>query len=910
MATLVRLVMASTLMTMVNFNFIVAMKNIFKSLMLVAVAAMGFTACEQTNVENATPAVPEVAMTITADVDETRTVISDEANGKVVWSEGDQLMVIENDDTFRKTTETVIDGEGKAQFAVSFPKNSGKVTYNAIYPASAVDVNYSSAEEVVVQVKNTQFATATSFDPTADVLVAKQIEFEAQPTELNMQFKRIVAFGKMTFTHLRGTSKIKQVTFTAGEEDVLAGRNFVNATTGEVFVYGDDDATNSITVNYEEAIESDDVYFVCNPFQMEAGETFTVKVICDDAVYTREVEIPAGRSLTFTEGDMTTFIVNMEDASVQDVAAVESKTDTLTRATTGITGTSYTTWTGKKGDSGAVYAGQSAGDNESIQLRSNNSNSGIVTTTSGGNVRKISVVWHTATADGRTLDVYGKNEAYTNPTQLYTTATQGTKLGSIVKGSGKATELEITGDYAFIGMRSNSGAMYITEIKIEWQSGGGSGENVEIVIPSFDLDKRQLSFDAEGGSQNIVVEAVDGFNNIVSAETDAEWLTINNQGYNFTVTAAENEGFARTANVVFSADGCEDIKVAVSQDANPNAAIEATVAEFLAAKENDTTLYRLRGTITNVAETTYGNFDLTDETGTVYIYGLCSPTGASKYWAASGAQLGDDIEIITVRSSYSSTPQGKNATFVEKQRPGTIAFWSFEKTSASFTSEGGVTEIKVAAYNLKEEIELEFKAGEDGDLFEADYANGVLTISADANSSTEELNATLYVRSGDLEQVITISQAAYVEPGEGDDEPELVEITATLSFANKAQRTTLTTSQQVWEQNGIKLTNDKGSSTSNVADYVNPARFYKSSKITVEAPGAIKSIKFTCNSSSYASAMKSSIGTVSGATVTASGSDVTVSFTEATSEKFVVASLTGGQVRMNSLTVVYMGEKE
>ena len=744
------------------------MKNIFKSLMLVAVAAMGF-ACQE-KVEDFTPErANEVVMTITADVEETRTYI-DEANGKVAWSAGDKLMVIENDATFKKTSDIAIDGEGKAQFTVSFPKHNKAVTYNAIYPATAVDAYDSSAEEVNVQVKNTQFATAESFDPTADVLVAKQIELEAQPTELNMQFKRLVSLGKLTLEGLEANSLIKQVTFTAGANDVLAGRNLVNATTGDVFSYGESDATNTITVNYEEAISTNIVYFVCNPFSMEAGEVFTVQVICENAVYTREVEIPAGRSLKFTEGNLATFSVDMSEGDKKEVSAATSITDTLTRATTGVTGTSYTSWSGKTGNSGAVYAGQSAGDKTSIQLHSNNSNSGIVTTASGGNVRKISLTWQSDTSDGRTLDIYGSNTAYTNPTQLYSTSTQGTKLGSIVKGSGKATELEITGDYAFIGMRSNSGAMYITEINIEWQSGSGSGESVEIVIPSFDLDKRQLSFDVEGGSQVITVEALNGFNNIVSAETDVDWLTVENAGTKFTVTAKENEGFARTANVVFSADGCEDIKVVVSQDANPNAAIEATVAEFLAAKESDTTLYRLRGTITNVAETSFGNFDLTDETGTVYIYGLCSPEGTTKYWAASGAQLGDDIEIITVRSSYSNTPQGKNATFVEKQRPGTIAFWSFEKTSASFTSEGGVAEIKVAAYNLKEDIALEFKAGEDGDLFEADYDNGVLTISAEANSSTNELNATLYVRSGDLKQEITISQAAYVD-GDAPAEP-------------------------------------------------------------------------------------------------------------------------------------------
>ncbi|MBR2429383.1 MAG: hypothetical protein IKB15_05330 [Alistipes sp.] len=89
-----------------------------------------------------------------------------------------------------------------------------------------------------------------------------------------------------------------------------------------------------------------------------------------------------------------------------------------------------------------------------------------------------------------------------------------------------------------------------------------------------------------------------------------------------------------------------------------------TVAEFLAAAEDDT-VYTLKGTITKVVNTTYGNFDLTDETGTVYIYGLCSPEGAQKYWAESGAKLGDTITIQTTRTSFGGSPQGKNALFVE-----------------------------------------------------------------------------------------------------------------------------------------------------------------------------------------------------------------------------------------------------
>ena len=121
---------------------------------------------------------------------------------------------------------------------------------------------------------------------------------------------------------------------------------------------------------------------------------------------------------------------------------------------------------------------------------------------------------------------------------------------------------------------------------------------------------------------------------------------------------------------------------------------------------------------------------------------------------------------------------------------------------------------------------------------------------------------------------------------------------AELSFADKANRTVFTTSQQVWEQNGIKLINDKGASTSNVADYAAPARFYKSSKITVEYAGMTK-IEFVCNNGSYATALKSSITT---GTVSVNGSVVTVVL-DAAADSYVISSLTGGQVRMDSLTV-------
>ncbi len=145
-------------------------------------------------------------------------------------------------------------------------------------------------------------------------------------------------------------------------------------------------------------------------------------------------------------------------------------TDVLNRELTGVTGSSYTDWSGKTSNSEAVYAGQSAGDNNSIQLRSKDNNSGIVTTTSGGKAKKVVVTWNSNTTDGRTIYVYGKNQAYSSASELYNDATDGDLLAEVAKGT---SEVTISKDYEYIGIRSKSGALYLSEVQITWQTGGG-----------------------------------------------------------------------------------------------------------------------------------------------------------------------------------------------------------------------------------------------------------------------------------------------------------------------------------------------------------------------------------------------------------------------------------------------------
>ena len=141
------------------------------------------------------------------------------------------------------------------------------------------------------------------------------------------------------------------------------------------------------------------------------------------------------------------------------------QTDRLTNDLIGA-GASYSDWSGISINSGAVYAGQSAGSYNSIQLRSKNSNSGIITTTSNSTVAKITVTWNSSTVSERTLDIYGKNTPYSAASDLYNVSTQGTLLGSIICGT--STELLISGNYTYIGLRSRSDAMYLDNIDIEW----------------------------------------------------------------------------------------------------------------------------------------------------------------------------------------------------------------------------------------------------------------------------------------------------------------------------------------------------------------------------------------------------------------------------------------------------------
>lgn len=210
----------------------------------------------------------------------------------------------------------------------------------------------------------------------------------------------------------------------------------------------------------------------------------------------------------------------------------------------------------------------------------------------------------------------------------------------------------------------------------------------------------------------------------------------------------------------------------------------------------------------------------------------------------------------------------------------------------SFAAEGGE-----ATFTVKTNVEGAVSVVSSNTQFVVAEENGVYTVSAAANKTSEEITGTITISVGDLSKTIAVTQAKQI-------------ISATLSFADVAYRTEIDEEHQVWVQNGITFTNNKNDTDTNVAGYYNPVRLYKGSEVVIVPPGLgyVTQIVFDCYNSSYANALRDSIvGTdsVSG-TVSVSGDKVTVSIGGLSNTGAYTIDELSSQVRLNSLTIYYL----
>lgn len=159
-------------------------------------------------------------------------------------------------------------------------------------------------------------------------------------------------------------------------------------------------------------------------------------------------------------GATATCTVNIVDPNQQVYS------DVITAEDLAATDTHYTDFSGVTKTSGAVYAGNSAKKNGSIQLRSKE-NAGIVSTTSGGRITQIVVTWDSSTPSGKQLDIYGSDEPYTSTADLYDYKKP--IASAIYEDESTTSTLTIEGNYPYVGIRSNDGALYIKDITFVWE---------------------------------------------------------------------------------------------------------------------------------------------------------------------------------------------------------------------------------------------------------------------------------------------------------------------------------------------------------------------------------------------------------------------------------------------------------
>ena len=116
------------------------------------------------------------------------------------------------------------------------------------------------------------------------------------------------------------------------------------------------------------------------------------------------------------------------------------------------------------------------------------------------------------------------------------------------------------------------------------------------------------------------------------------------------------------------AAGCTVVIIERAEVIEPKNLGEKTIAEFLELKNKVDTCI-LTGTVANVKNTEYGNFDLVELGNaevSVYVYGLLTAAGeAKKCFAEENIAEGDTLKVLAIYSEYNAAPQVKNAIFVE-----------------------------------------------------------------------------------------------------------------------------------------------------------------------------------------------------------------------------------------------------
>ena len=445
------------------------MRKTFKSIAVIALAGLALAGCR--DMETDQPREGGYKYSFTID-DNTRAVIGDT---NVEWAEGDEVGMFVG--SYKGSAKVDVSTSPKTvviQTGSEIPAGTKAYAWFPYAPEAANE----TPDKVQITLDNTQSGAQSSVMPLVGVPfeVKEDIGSEGNGQIRFLNLGSLINFKVWSSEFLPRLEQVKSIRLDASAP--IAGTGYIDLT---AVAEGDEGTLQLVTdtgskeapltsVRVDEKVDVAYTREEAKPVKMVVlPGTFkgTLTVTTNAAEYTKEIP-----ELTFARSHSRT--VNMDLATAkrsEDASLASLKVDELTiewlKVNPALIGATYKEWSDMPGTaSKAVYAGYTASGNASIQLNDDNK-AGIVSTTSGGKVRKVSVIWNGSTANGRVLQIYGSHTPYKSAADLYGTA-KGTLLGSLSMGW-PSTDFYIEGDWEYIGVCSSDKTLYITELNIGWE---------------------------------------------------------------------------------------------------------------------------------------------------------------------------------------------------------------------------------------------------------------------------------------------------------------------------------------------------------------------------------------------------------------------------------------------------------
>ena len=296
-------------------------------------------------------------------------------------------------------------------------------------------------------------------------------------------------------------------------------------------------------------------------------------------------------------------------------------------------------------------------------------------------------------------------------------------------------------------------------------------EQVISSIPEFKPEQSYLGIPYEGGITNSVIKATASWSFEESSIPD--WLTVTPHSggseVNGIVFAADKNTTPsdRVANLIVNVAGKQQRFTVVQSGPGAFEAPLSTIAEVAAGADGE--VFRIRATVTGIRNTNYGNIDVADETGSIYIYGLFNalgqyPSAATGGWASFGIETGDVITVQGPRTLYNGTTlELVDATLIKVEKsliavePGAIELESPE--AGTFTISVVSKANGMAVLPSADWIRMTDIAAGEGDAV-------VYSFAYDANTTTAARTANIQFKAANSSKSVTVTQPGIPPTGQ------------------------------------------------------------------------------------------------------------------------------------------------